>query len=221
MNSRQSGLGNRFRRELLVDRAHDDHVDVVLVDHDVAVYTEISNAFAKAGLSVRHYNSGEHFLQDMGRFTASCILMDVQLPGQSGIELLRKVGAAKMPAPVLVMSQKGDVTNAVQAIKLGALDFLEKPFDVSHLFAKLQDVLVKGGDRYLHTTLHDKFEHIDDLTTRQRQILEYVVSGASNKEIGRVLGISTRTVEVHRARVMARLGVRKVADLVRLVLSEH
>lgn len=204
-----------------MDRMHDDHVDVVLVDHDEAIYAEISAALGKAGLSVRHYNSGERFLKDMGRFTASCILMDVQLPGQSGIELLRNVGASKMPAPVVVMSQKGDVPNAVQAIKLGALDFLEKPFDISHLFARLQDVLVKGDGRRPHTTLHDKVEHIDDLTARQRVVLEYVVSGASNKEIGRVLGISTRTVEVHRARIMARLGVRKVADLVRLVLREH
>jgi two-component system, LuxR family, response regulator FixJ len=204
-----------------VDRMHDDHVDVVLVDRDVAVYAEISTALAKAGLSVRHYDSGEHFLKDMGRFTASCILMDVQLPGQSGIDVLRSVGAAKMPAPVLVMSQKGDVPNAVQAIKLGALDFLEKPFDISHLFARLQGVLVKGDDRRPHPTLHGKVENIRDLTARQRQILEYVVSGASNKEISRLLGISARTVEVHRARIMSRLGVRKVADLVRLVLREH
>ncbi len=204
-----------------MDRMHDDHVDVVLVDHDEAVYTEISAALEKIGLSVRHYNTGEHFLKDMGRFTASCILMDVQLPGQSGIELLRSVGATKMPAPVLVMSQKGDVPNAVQAIKLGALDCLEKPFDISQLLPRLQDVLVKGDDRRPHTTLHDKVEHLNDLTGRQRAVLEHVVSGASNKEIGRVLGISSRTVEVHRARIMTRLGVRKVADLVRLVLREH
>jgi len=148
------------------------------------------------------------------------VLLDVHMPGRSGIDILSELNAENYGAPIFIISGQGDIPMAVNAIKQGAFDFIEKPFDADTVVKAVRDALAAfaskddGGTAFGDRELPGR-EH---LTPRERQVLEQITSGATNKEAGRVLGISPRTIEVHRARIMEKLGARNAADLVRIVL---
>jgi len=143
----------------------------------------------------------------------------VQLPGASGLDLLRRLDAQHYPAPILVISGHGDIPTAIEAIRNGALDFIEKPFEAAALVARVRNAIDAwhSGNRKDSILARDFSGH-ERLTARERDVLEQIAQGASNKEAGRDLGISPRTIEVHRARIMEKLAAKNAADLMRIVL---
>jgi len=156
--------------------------------------------------------------------TPSAILLDVHIPGKSGLDILRELHGEDYPAPIFMISGQGDITMAVSAIKNGALDFIEKPFRGSEIVARLDEAIGAYARRQTQNaafsniaTLH--FPGREPLTRREREVLEQFTTGASNKEAGRTLGISPRTIEDHRANIMKKLGAKNAADLVRIVMT--
>ena len=155
--------------------------------------------------------------------TPSCMLLDVHIPGKSGLDILRELHGEDYPAPIFMISGQGDIAMAVSAIKNGALDFIEKPFRGSEIVARLDEAIGAYARRQAEDTaskvasLH--FPGREPLTRREREVLEQFASGASNKEAGRHLGISPRTIEDHRANIMKKLGARNAADLIRIVMT--
>jgi FixJ family two-component response regulator len=147
------------------------------------------------------------------------VLIDVHLPGCSGLDVLRRLDARRYPAPVLVISGRGDIPTAIDAIRNGALDFIEKPFDPSAVATRVRDAIDAWANLNRHDSILTRdFPGRERLTARERDVLERIASGASNKEAGRELGISPRTIEVHRARIMEKLAAKNAADLMRIVL---
>ena len=151
-----------------------------------------------------------------GRVPTECVLTDVRMPGLDGIELLRRLKERGFPGPIIVMTAHGDVSTAVQAMKAGAIDFIEKPFDDEALLSAIGAALDHSVSQ---KTVTDAAARISFLSPRERQVLQLLTAGKSNKEVARDLGLSSRTVEVHRARLMAHLGVGSLAEAVRLFVQ--
>ena len=143
----------------------------------------------------------------------------MHLPGCSGLDVLKQLNAEHYPAPILVISGQGDIPTAIDAIRNGALDFIEKPFEAAALVARVRNAIDAwhSGNRKDSILARDFSGH-ERLTARERDVLEQIAQGASNKEAGRDLGISPRTIEVHRARIMEKLAAKNAADLMRIVL---
>jgi FixJ family two-component response regulator len=197
-------------------------LDVVIVDDDAAVRDALSILLEMEGLKVTTYDTGDSFIVDAMRLKAGCILMDVHMPGRSGLDILDAIGGAKYHAPVVMISGQGDVPMAVYAMKHGAFDFIEKPFDATIVLKRVREAMAQAS-RLNPVTMHGRlpaFPGHENLTAREVDVLEHIVAGASNKEAGRLLGISPRTIEVHRARIMEKLKARNTAELVRLVYRE-
>lgn len=195
--------------------------EIFIVEDDASVRSALAIVLGAEGFSTTGFPDGESFLSASRSRTPGCLLIDVHLPGCSGLDLLKKIDAPRYPAPVLVISGLGDIPTAVEAIRNGALDFIEKPFDPAAVVARVQDAM-----RSWQTFASDDgllardFPGHERLTPREREVLGRVAQGASNKEAGRELGISPRTVEVHRARIMEKLGAKNAADLMRIVLGK-
>lgn len=190
---------------------------VYVVDDDAAVRDALVVVFELEGFSVKPFTSGDAFLGECDASTG-CVLLDVHMPGRSGIDTLKSLAARGFRGPVFMISGQGDIPVAVQAIKEGAADFIEKPFDMDTVVARVREAIAmaQAGDGEDGT---GDFAGAELLTPRERQVLGEIVRGLSNKEAGRTLNISPRTIEVHRARIMQKLGARNAADLVRIVLS--
>ena len=188
-----------------------------IVDDDPAVRDALSLLFETEGFRVRSFANAEEFLGGVEEETPNCVLLDVHMPGRSGIDILKSLNGENFPAPIFIISGQGDIPMAVEAIKSGAYDFIEKPFDVESIISRVREAVSRstqtGGVNAL------TFPGAETLTPRERQVLTEITAGASNKEAGRNLKISPRTVEVHRARIMEKLGARNAADLVRIVLT--
>jgi two-component system, LuxR family, response regulator FixJ len=193
--------------------------EIFIVDDDPSVCTALSVVLSGEGYQVTSFVEGESFLTAARSRTPECVLIDVHLPGCSGLDVLRKLDAQHYPAPVLVISGRGDIPTAVDAIRNGALDFIEKPFDPTAVVARVRDAIGawQNGNGEDGILARD-FPGHERLTARERDVLERIAEGASNKEAGRDLGISPRTVEVHRARIMEKLNAKNAADLMRIVL---
>jgi FixJ family two-component response regulator len=191
---------------------------ICIVDDDPSVRDALSVVFDLEGFETRTFASGDEFLAAVDGQDPCCVLIDVHMPGKSGLEVLKTLDLATFHAPVFVISGQGDIPMAVSAIKLGAVDFIEKPFDAETVVTRVRDAIAalarQAGNR--DTSV---FPGSELLTPRERDVLREITAGASNKEAGRILGISPRTIEVHRARIMEKLGARNAADLVRIVLT--
>jgi FixJ family two-component response regulator len=200
----------------------DFELDVVVVDDDEAVRDALCILLQMEGLKVTTYESGEAFMVDSMRLKPGCVLLDVHMPGRSGLDILDAIGGAAYPAPIVMISGQGDVPMAVHAMKHGAYDFIEKPFDASVVLKRVREALdrVNSGAAVMMDGRLPAFPGHETLTAREVDVLEQIVGGASNKEAGRILGISPRTIEVHRARIMEKLKARNTAELVRLVYRE-
>jgi FixJ family two-component response regulator len=156
--------------------------------------------------------------------TPACILLDVHIPGKSGLDILKELHGEDYPAPIFMISGQGDISMAVSSIKSGALDFIEKPFRGSEIVARLNEAIDAYARRKSDNAAASKIQALhfpgrEPLTRREREVLEQFTAGASNKEAGRQLGISPRTIEDHRANIMKKLGARNAADLVRIVMT--
>jgi len=191
-----------------------------IVDDDPAVRDALSVVFEVDGYDTRGFANGTAFISVAKTTPPACVLLDVHMPGKSGLDILRELSAEKYPAPIFIISGQGDIPMAVQAIRDGAYDFIEKPFDAVTVLDRVREAIAArdraNGDG---VSILGNFPGEDLLTPREREVLDQIASGASNKEAGRTLGISPRTIEVHRARIMEKLGARNAADLVRIVLA--
>jgi len=197
--------------------------EIFVVDDDPAVRETLSMVLSASGYQVICFADGAALLAVARSRTPACILLDVHIPGKSGLDILRELHGEDYPAPIFMISGQGDIAMAVRAIKNGALDFIEKPFRGSEIAARLGEAI----EAYAHRQANNpasrvatlQFPGRDPLTRREREVLEQFTSGASNKEAGRKLGISPRTIEDHRANIMKKLGARNAADLIRIVMT--
>ena len=195
--------------------------EVFIVDDDPLVRNALSVVLSRAGYQVTGFAEGTSFLAAARSRTPTCVILDVHMPGQSGLDILKDLNAQHYPAPVFIISGAGDIPMAVEAIKNGAFDFLEKPFDATTVTTRVREAAEAWGRRANGVeSLPSTFPGYDQLTSRERDVLGQIAAGFSNKQAGRELGISPRTIEVHRARIMEKLGAKNAADLVRIVLSE-
>jgi two-component system, LuxR family, response regulator FixJ len=199
-----------------------ESLDIAVVDDDAAVRDSLMTIFELEGWRTRTFADGDSFLVETKRHKFDCIILDVHMPGRSGLEVLEALGGHSFGTPVFVISGQGDIPMAVNAIKNGAHDFLEKPFDADEVISRVRDACAARRERDEGGTskLSMRFPGADSLTPRERDVLEQIAHGASNKEAGRTLGISPRTIEVHRARIMEKLSARNTADLVRIVFTD-
>ena len=191
---------------------------VSVIDDEASVRDAIAMLLETHGLAVACFDGAAAFLA--APFAAGCIVSDVRMPEISGLDLLRTLQGARDPRPLLLMTGHGDVELAVQAIKLGAFDFVEKPFSNDRLIASVEEALVASEsslkERIERDDLRSKFTSLSD---RQRDTMQLLIRGLSNKEIGLQLGISPRTVEIHRTWVMQKMSARSIADLVRMSMA--
>jgi two-component system, LuxR family, response regulator FixJ len=193
--------------------------EIFIVDDDPLVDTALTMALNNEGFDVVNFVEGESFLSVARSRTPDCVVIDTYLPGGSGLEVLKRLDAQRYPAPILVMSRRHDIPTAVDAMRSGAQDFIEKPFDPAAVAARIREAIdAWQQDHGEDGLLARVFPGHERLTAREREVLAQIASGASNKENGRDLGISPRTVEVHRARIMDKLAAKKAADLMRIVL---
>ena len=198
--------------------------EIFVVDDDSAVRGTLSLILCRDGYEVACFPEGGSFLAAARAREPACILLDVHLPGRSGLQILKDLNAEEYPAPVLMISGKGDIPMAVEAIKHGALDFIEKPFRGKAVSASVQAAIAarhrRANDK-AHNGLPLEFPGRKRLTKREGEVLVRLVTGASSKEAAALLGISPRTIEIHRAHIMGKLGAKNIADLVRIVMSER
>ena len=192
---------------------------VYVVDDDDAVRESLEFLLRAAQLPVRTYNSASTFLASLARTATGCIVTDVRMPEISGIDLLRRLRELEVKIPVIVITGHGDVPLAVEAMKLGAADFFEKPFDGDQVVAAVRRALndsKKDADREAERAdLHDR---IATLSAREKDVLKGLVAGNPNKTIAYDLGISPRTVEIYRANVMTKMRAGSLSELVRMAL---
>ena len=194
--------------------------DVVhVVDDDVDVRKSLGFLLATADFAVRLYESATAFLATEPKEVEGCIVTDVRMPGIDGIEFLRQLKSRGLSVPVIVMTGHADVALAVQAMKEGAADFIEKPFDDQILIDSLRSALSHRSQPIAaHPQSSEIRKNLGTLSERERQVLDGLVSGLPNKTIAYDLGISPRTVEIHRANVMSKMGAGSLSHLVRMAL---
>src|SRR5271154_3392553 len=195
--------------------------EIFVVDDDPAVRETLSIVLSAGGYEIICFADGAALLSIARNRPPACVLLDVHFPGKSGLDILKELRGEDYPAPIFIISGQGDITMAVSAIKNGALDFIEKPFRGNEIVSRLNEAIEayarRLADRSTVGSLN--FPGRESLTRREREVLEQFTSGASNKEAGRQLGISPRTIEDHRANIMKKLGARNAADLVRIVMT--
>lgn len=193
---------------------------VYVIDDDDAVRHSLEFLLKTAGIEVRGFESAKAFLEMLPRIKTGCIITDVRMPEITGIDLLRRVKESGLDIPVIVITGHGEISLAVEAMKIGAVDFLEKPFDDDLLLASVRSALNKEANTAKHRAevadLHDK---LAALSNRERQVLEGLVVGKANKVIAFDLGISPRTVEIYRANLMTKMAANSLSDLVRMAMT--
>jgi FixJ family two-component response regulator len=192
---------------------------VYIVDDDSSVRRSLSRIVRQAGFDARDFASAEEFLA-ADRPPAglpACLLLDLRMPGIGGLELQRELAAGPAPCPVIFISGNGDIPATVQAMKQGALTFLPKPFDHDDLLRSIDEAVSRQRESLAAASrVNAVRERIHSLSGREREVMAWVISGALNKQIAGQLGIVEQTVKVHRARVMEKMQVHSVAELVRL-----
>lgn len=193
---------------------------VYLLDDDEGMRTSLTHVLTEVGLDVLPFASPAEFFAAYEPEQPGCLVFDVQLPELSGMELLKELQRRGCPHPFLIISGHGTVTLAVEAMRCGAIDFLEKPFHPEQFIARVREALERDAlTRQTHYENLDFERRVGSLTPRERQVMQLVVDGRLTKQIAKELGISTKTVEVHRSNVTKKMGVASVAQLVKLVTT--
>ncbi|OGI51054.1 MAG: DNA-binding response regulator [Candidatus Muproteobacteria bacterium RIFCSPHIGHO2_02_FULL_65_16] len=193
---------------------------VYVVDDDDAIRDSLRLLLRSAGLQAKTFASAQQFLDAYIEPAPGVLLVDVRMPGMSGLELQELLAARKITLPVIIITGHGHVAMAVRAMKVGAADFIEKPFDNEALLECIRKTLARAADaRRLQAHGAEAAARLARLTPREREVLELLVAGKSNKAIASDLGISARTVEVHRAKIMEKLDARSLSDVVRISLT--
>ena len=192
---------------------------VHVIDDDDALRDSLSFLLGTARLDVKTYESAEAFLSALPGVNSGCIITDVRMPNMSGVDLLRKLNELQIALPVIVITGHGDVQLAVEAMKIGAADFIEKPFDDEILLNAVRAALARWEDKCKEVSERSSYvEKLETLSSRERDVLEGLIAGKANKVIAFDLGISPRTVEIYRANVMTKTGANSLPELVRMAL---
>jgi two-component system, LuxR family, response regulator FixJ len=193
---------------------------VHVIDDDDAMRESLAFLFKSAKVAVATYESANAFLARLQDLKSGCVVTDVRMPGMSGLDLLKRLRELNNQIPVIVITGHGDVPLAVEAMKFGASDFLEKPFDDEVLLSAVRTALSNETagqeDQALRAAV---LQRLDSLSTRERQVLEGLVAGHPNKTIAYNLGISPRTIEIYRANVMTKMEASSLSELVRMALT--
>ena len=195
---------------------------VFVVDDDEAVRTSLRLLLKSVGLPVETFASAQEFLDQFDPSRAGCLVLDIRMPGMSGLELQQHLNDRHSIMPIVFITGHGDVPMAVEAMQAGAVDFIQKPFRDQDLIDRINRALDK--DREMRSELRERDEirrRMSQLTPREREVLELVTQGKANKVIAGDLNVSQRTVEIHRARVMEKMGANSLAYLVRMVIEAH
>jgi FixJ family two-component response regulator len=190
---------------------------VFVVDDDPAINEAVAELVELIGLKVSTYTSATDFLEDFQPSGPACLVLDIRMPGMSGLELQRKLADAQRTVPVVVITGHGDVRMAVEAMKLGAVEFLEKPFRAQELCDSIQKAIRVDEGNWRKRQRQEQVEQTyERLTSAERQVMDLVVAGKTNKLIAEELGLSVRAIEDRRARMMKKLGVTTRSELLNL-----
>ncbi|MBK9126950.1 MAG: response regulator transcription factor [Phycisphaerales bacterium] len=200
----------------------DPEPNVFVIDDDVALCESLHWLLEGEGFRVRTFHSAEAFLEQYDPQAPGCLVVDIRMKGMSGIELQSRLAEIGDPPPIIIITGHGDVPLAVKAVKGGALDFLEKPVNDQVLLERIRGAIKLDAERR-HTRVDREMAEmrLRKLTRREREVMECIFSGLANKQIAARLGISEKTVEVHRKRVLQKTGTRNAVELVRLVMGTN
>jgi len=193
---------------------------VFVIDDDEAVRTSLRLLLKSVGLPVETYGSAQEFLDGFDGDRAGCLVLDIRMPGMSGLDLQQKLNTVHSITPIVFITGHGDVPMAVEAMQAGAVDFIQKPFRDQDLIDRINRAL--DTDRANRAELRERDEirrRMGQLTPREREVLDLVTQGKANKVIAGDLNVSQRTIEIHRARVMEKMGATSLAHLVRMVIE--
>jgi len=193
---------------------------VMVVDDDAGVRNAMRALLKSVGLESALFASAQEFLTTYQPAQPGCLLLDIRMPGMSGLELQQHLNLRGAVIPVIFMTGHGDIPMAVEAMQHGAFDFLQKPFRDQDLLDRIQRAIARDEELRKSLGEHSRIQaHLDSLTPREREVLDLMTQGKQNKVIGQDLGVSPRTIEIHRARVMEKMGAHSVAELVRMMLD--
>jgi len=193
---------------------------VYVVDDDEAVRDSIAMLLESADLPHCCFDSADAFLAQHDAGQRGCLVLDIRMPGMTGLQLQQRLGEIGSTLPVIFITGHGDVPMAVEAMRQGALDFLRKPVNETDFIGRIQQALdIESGKWHQRLDREQQRERIESLTEREREVFELVAEGHANKTVADKLGISERTVEVHRSQAMKKLGARSLAELVRIHLQ--
>ncbi len=194
-------------------------INVFVIDDDEAMRDSLDFLLGSAGFRVQVFETAEAFLDALPNAGSGCVVSDIRMPGMDGLELLKRLKTEKLVLPVVIMTGHGDVPLAVDAMKLGAADFVEKPFDDERLIAAIRTAISRTREIKKAGSVSDELSaRLASLSRRERQVMEGLVAGLSNKIIARDHGISPRTVEVYRANVMTKMQAANLSELVQLAM---
>ena len=194
-----------------------DAPTVFVVDDDDLIRSTLQSCVESIGLAVETYASPVAFLDKCDASRSGCLILDVRMPGMSGLQLQEALQEKGILLPIIFLTGHGDVPNAVRAMRQGAVDFMEKPFNVQALLDLIQKCVERDlQERQTAGIRNSVLANLNDLTAREREVMDLVVAGSSSKEIARNLGISPKTVESHRARIMLKMDAGSVVDLVQM-----
>lgn len=198
----------------------DNNRIVFIVDDDDAVRDSLSFLMKSIGIESRGFASATEFLEFYNDNIAGCLVLDIRMPGMSGLELQDRLNEINAILPIIFITGHGDVPMAVEALKKGALDFIQKPFRDQDLIDRINHALDQDHDsRNILSEKREILDRMDQLTNREKEVMELVVQGNPNKIIAADLDVSQRTVEIHRARVMEKMRARSLAQLVRMAIT--
>jgi two-component system response regulator FixJ len=197
-----------------------DKTVIHVIDDDAAMRDSLAFLLDVNGFKPQVYESADAFLGAAGRAALNCVISDIRMPGLNGIELVRKLKGEGSSCPVILITGHGDVALAVEAMKAGAVDFIEKPFDDAALLGAIRSALDALPDNRTGSSAKNEAEaRLAELSPRERDVLQGLVAGKINKVIAHDLSISPRTVEVYRANLMAKTGARSMSELMRIALA--
>lgn len=193
---------------------------VFIVDDDEAVRTSLSRLVESVGLAAEAFPDAASFLAGYDPQRPGCLLLDIRMPGMTGLELQERLAAGALPLPVIIISAHGDVEAAVRAMKAGAVDFLRKPYDAAVLLERVRAALAQDvAQRRAAAERAAAQAQVALLTPREREVMLHLVAGKTSKQIAYALGLSRKTVDIHRSHIMLKLRVDSVVDLVRIAGS--